>query len=104
MDKNYIQTILDVPWVKKERNEIIKANLLFEEIGKENISLFMKYLLSNLTKEEKVKLIYDINSIIYTKKDEILAESDLYIENKKDIKDIIKYREEMENVREFIKT
>ena len=104
MDKNYIQTILDVPWVKKERNEIIKANLLFEEIGKENISLFMKYLLSNLTKEEKVKLIYDINSIIYTKKDEILTESDLYIENKKNIKDIIKYREEIENVREFIKT
>ena len=104
MDKNYIQTILDVPWVKKERNEIIKANLLFEEIGKENIALFMKYLLSNLTKEEKVKLIYDINSIIYTKKDEILAESDLYIENKKDIKDIIKYREEIENVRELIKT
>ena len=103
MNDNYIQNILNIPWVKKERDNVVKFTLLFEKIGRENINLFMKNLFDNLTKEEQVKLMYDIESTVYVRRDKITTEADIYIENKKKIDDIVKYREERENVRELFK-
>lgn len=103
MNDNYIQNILNIPWVKKERDNVVKFTLLFEKIGRENINLFMKNLFDNLTKEEQVKLMYDIESTVYVRRDKITTEADIYIESKKNIDDIVKYREERENVRELFK-
>ena len=103
MNDNYIQNILNIPWVKKERDNVVKFTLLFEKIGRENINLFMKNLFDNLTKEEQVKLMYDIESTVYVRRDKITTEADIYIESKKNIDDILKYREEGENVRELFK-
>ena len=103
MNDNYIQNVLNIPWVKKERDNVVKFTLLFEKIGRENINLFMKNLFDNLTKEEQVKLMYDIESTVYVRRDKITTEADIYIESKKNIDDIVKYREEGENVREFFK-
>lgn len=103
MNGNYIQNVLNIPWVKKERDNVVKFTLLFEKIGRENINLFMKNLFDNLTKEEQVKLMYDIESTVYVRRDKITTEADIYIESKKNIDDILKYREEGENVRELFK-
>ena len=103
MNDNYIQNVLNIPWVKKERDNVVKFTLLFEKIGRENINLFMKNLFDNLTKEEQVKLMYDIESTVYVRRDKITTEADIYIESKKNIDDIVKYREERENVRELFK-
>ena len=103
MNDNYIQNILNIPWVKKERDNVVKFTLLFEKIGRENINLFMKNLFDNLTKEEQVKLMYDIESTVYVRRDKLTTEADIYIESKKNIDDIVKYREERENVRELFK-
>ena len=85
MNGNYIQNVLNIPWVKKERDNVVKFTLLFEKIGRENINLFMKNLFDNLTKEEQVKLMYDIESTVYVRRDKITTEADIYIESKKNI-------------------
>ena len=78
MNGNYIQNVLNIPWVKKERDNVVKFTLLFEKIGRENINLFMKNLFDNLTKEEQVKLMYDIESTVYVRRDKITTEADIY--------------------------
>ena len=49
----------------------------------------MKNLFDNLTKEEQVKLMYDIESTVYVRRDKITTEADIYIESKKNIDDIL---------------
>lgn len=104
MNENYVQSLLEIPWIKEERNKIIKFSLLFEEIGEDNIPLFMNFIFKHLSKEEKAKLFYDLETTLYTQKDKIVSESDLFIQNKKEIPKMVSYREELKkNVRSIFR-
>ena len=104
MCKSHIQNLLEIPWIKEERNKIIEMTLQFEEIKQENLPYFFNCIFSKMSPKEKQQFLFDIKAYLYTTKDRIISESEIYIESKKNSQDISIYRKETADVRKLLKS